>query len=141
MKKILFVFSLAFLFAACGVENNQDVSDKKKGSEDTLRFDPAEGLPDGPSTTYHPNGGIKTKGTIVDGKRHGLWESFYENGTKWSETNYAYGVREGKTVSYHKNGFIHYIGYYSSNKKTGKWMIYDEAGVLIQEDNYVEEAE
>ena len=39
---------------------------------------------------YHPNGKLKEKGILVNGKKDGFWTSWYENGQKSEEQTYKY---------------------------------------------------
>lgn len=82
------------------------------------------------SETY-ANGYVKIRGTLIDGKRSGLWESFYDNGYRWSEMEYYKGKRDGNVVSYFPNGMMRYQGQYASDNRVGLWMFYDTTGVLV----------
>jgi antitoxin component YwqK of YwqJK toxin-antitoxin module len=138
--RIFFLFiSLSLLFTACNqTEKSGETPTPEKQHEviDVKPFNPAENMKEGMNEAFHANGNLKMKGEVVDGKRHGVWTTWYENGVKWSENTYSYGVLEGKTVTYHSNGQVHYIGYYSSDKKASTWMFYDENGELIKEEDY-----
>ena len=136
MRKLFLVTCLIILASCNGDETPADNKTERQADTDTLKYDPAAGLDDGINETKYPNGNLHTKGSVVNGKRHGTWESWYENGNKWSETTYSYGVREGKTVSYYPNGMVRYIGYYNNNKQSGKWMTFDESGNLVEEKDY-----
>ena len=46
-------------------------------------------------TTYHNNGNKCEKGFCKDGRREGLWESWYENGEKKREVTF----KDGKEIS------------------------------------------
>lgn len=83
------------------------------------------------SETY-ANGFVKLRGTLIDDKRSGLWESFYDNGYRWSEMEYYKGMRDGAVISYFPNGMMRYQGQYASDNRTGWWMFYDTTGALIE---------
>lgn len=79
---------------------------------------------------YHDNGMLSIEGTTIDGKRSGLWRSYYPTGLKWSETTFKQGVMEGPTVTYYPNGMMRYNGFYHDNDRSGLWNFYDTLGVL-----------
>lgn len=83
-------------------------------------------------TETYANGYVKLRGTLIDGKRSGLWESFYDNGYRWSEMEYYKGMRDGNVVSYFPNGMMRYQGRYASDNRVGFWMFYDTTGVLLE---------
>ena len=72
----------------------------------------------------------------ANGNRDGLWISYYENGTKWSESYYDDGSREGHSLSFFPSGQTRYIGEYKNDKKIGVWKFYDEDGELFKEETF-----
>ncbi len=68
--------------------------------------------------------------------RNGLWLSYYENGSKWSESMYVHGKKNGHSVTFFPNGKIRYIGEYKDDEKSGNWRFFDEVGLLVSEENY-----
>ena len=89
-----------------------------------------------PFIEVYDNGQPKIKGLMVDGERDGLWVSFYEDGTRWSEENYRAGKRDGRAINFHPNGHLRYRGQYVDDVKTGLWQFYDEEGKLVKEMNF-----
>lgn len=79
---------------------------------------------------YYDHGTLRITGMSVDGKRSGLWRSYYPNGMKWSETNFKDGVKEGPTVTYFANGFMRYNGFYHDEGRSGIWTFYDTLGTV-----------
>ena len=79
---------------------------------------------------YHENGQLKIEGEMVNGKRHGLWKSFYPDGKKWSETTFENGAKTGRTVTFYENGMMRYQGQYTNNERSGVWKFYNEEGAL-----------
>lgn len=80
---------------------------------------------------------IKIMGPLDnEGRRHGAWESFYENGKKNSATYYIHGVKNGHSIVYHPNGNVYYYGEYLNDEKVGVWRTYNEKGELISEDEF-----
>jgi antitoxin component YwqK of YwqJK toxin-antitoxin module len=140
MKNIYFIGIIAFL-AACGGTNPDNQNDSS-GSKDSLvkseNIESIETIPtNGNSTEYHPNGNIKMEGKLNDnGNREGLWVSYYDNGTKWSESYYNDGKKDGHSLSFFPNSQIRYIGEYQDDEKSGTWTFYDEEGNVVTEETF-----
>ncbi|WP_026704699.1 toxin-antitoxin system YwqK family antitoxin [Flavobacterium soli] len=50
------------------------------------------------STYYHENGQISQEGFYKNGKVHGQWVSFDQNGKKTAIANYNEGIKTGKWI-------------------------------------------
>ncbi|WP_294819864.1 membrane-binding protein [uncultured Flavobacterium sp.] len=81
MKKIM--FAAAMLTA--GVLSAQEVKPKHEIQDQMVK-----------STYYYENGQVKQQGFYKDGKLHGIWTSFNEDGTKRAMGEYNSGVKTGK---------------------------------------------
>lgn len=79
-------------------------------AQDTPRHEIENGLVK--STYYHSNGAVAQTGYYKDGKVHGLWTSFDENGHKTA------------------------IAQYEDGRKTGKWLFWN--GDKLSEVDYTE---
>lgn len=79
----------------------------------------------------YPSGQIQIIGFSRSGLREGLWVSYYENGSKWSELYYSNGKRNGKTTAWYENGVKRFDGFYKDDKKFGVWSYWDEKGNLV----------
>jgi len=80
---------------------------------------------------------IKMMGPLDnEGRRHGTWESFFENGKKNSATYYVNGVREGHSIVYYPNGAVYYYGEYKNDEKVGIWKVFHENGELASEEEF-----
>ena len=90
----------------------------------------------GESIVKYPNGNVKMHGMMKDGKREGLWKSFYDNGIQWSETTFAGGIKNGKTTTWYENGNKRYEGFYANDLESGKWTFWNEAGELASTKDY-----
>jgi len=75
------------------------------------------------------------KGELIDGKRHGKWISYYNNGDIFKELNYNKGKKEGQYKHYFNNYLIH-SGRFENNKEEGKWIYLDKNGFLKRENFY-----
>ena len=84
----------------------------------------------------YKNGVIQKRGIMKNGKRDGLWKSYYENGSPWSETTFKDGIKNGKTTTWYPNGQKRYDGFYINNRESGKWTFYDEKGTITKTTDY-----
>ena len=82
---------------------------------------------------HHPNGKLKTKGLLKNGKRTGDWIAYHNNGNIYRENKYKKGVLNGKTAAYYPNGNVQYVGLYINNKKDDSWFFYLEDGSFEKE--------
>ncbi|HZO91781.1 MAG TPA: hypothetical protein VFB38_25920 [Chthonomonadaceae bacterium] len=67
-------------------------------------------------------------GEYVDGKKHGLWVSYFANGNKMSEGTYRKGKKEGRWVQYWPNGNKKSEATFVDGKYTGYYVCYYENG-------------
>jgi hypothetical protein len=79
----------------------------------------------------YKNGIIEMQGMMKDGKRDGIWKSWYEDGSPWSETTFAAGKKNGRTITWYSNKQKRYEGFYTNDKESGKWQFWDEAGKAL----------
>ena len=45
-----------------------------------------------------------TKGSYKNGKKHGLWETYFDNGLLYTKENFNNGKEDGLSERYYKNG-------------------------------------
>ena len=103
---------------------------------------------------------ISEEGYYVDGKKHGKYSWFYDNGSPAAVYHYSFDVIEGEVVfyfkeggistishykaglqhgfykEYHENGKLKLEGQYTFGKKSGRWISYDEQGKRIGVENF-----
>ncbi len=84
----------------------------------------------GESIQHYSSGAIKMRGMMKDGHRSGIWKSWYENGTPWSETTFLEGRKTGKTITWYENGKKRYEGFYTNDIESGKWVYWNEEGKI-----------
>jgi hypothetical protein len=82
---------------------------------------------------YHSNGIKSMEGPLENEVRHGMWKSYFEDGTLWSEGAFQKGLRHGKGIVYHPNGRKFIEGTYMLGERVGKWTWWDENGSVISE--------
>ncbi len=119
------LLSGAILFAC----DNPQVESSKEKTEPVIQQSPTDEVD---VVEHYENGVVKIQGKSVDGKRVGTWESFFENGYKWSEVEYANGVKKGPVVVFYKNGMMRYQGRYYNDERAGLWTFYDTTGIVLK---------
>lgn len=67
-------------------------------------------------------------GDYVDGKKHGLWISYFADGTKASEGHYCNGQKDGLWRLYHPNGQTKSEATFANGKYVGLYISYHENG-------------
>ncbi|MGZ4035335.1 MAG: toxin-antitoxin system YwqK family antitoxin [Bacteroidia bacterium] len=109
-------------------------------SDSTLKFTIKDNrdsvIKDGEYIERYKNGVIKIKGEMKNGKREGLWKSWYEDGTPWSETTFKAGLKNGPTGTWYENGIKRYEGFYTNDVESGNWMYWDEKGRVHENKDY-----
>jgi len=98
--------------------------------EKNITVDQKKSITDGEFIEYHPNGNVKTKGLLKNGKRTGTWTAYHANGNLYSENKYKADIRNGKTAAYYPNGNVQYMGLYINNEKDDHWFFYSEDGAF-----------
>jgi antitoxin component YwqK of YwqJK toxin-antitoxin module len=73
------------------------------------------------ATYYHDNGNVKEEGFYLDGKLHGKWSSYNQQGEKLAIGEYANGAKTGKWFFWAQNSLSEVD--YNNSKLTGvkKW--------------------
>jgi antitoxin component YwqK of YwqJK toxin-antitoxin module len=134
------LFLLCIFLAACNNRTSQNIDNSVQ--HDTIKTDKVAAITkdsvikNGEYIQYYKNGVIKISGIMKDGKREGLWKSFYENGSPWSETTFKNGVKNGKTITWYENEKKRYEGFYTNDSESGKWIFLDEKGNVVTKKDY-----
>jgi antitoxin component YwqK of YwqJK toxin-antitoxin module len=123
-KHVFYILIIGLLNFACGPEEKKET----QGNSEEILVPAEEKDKLIEKVDYHSNGQLKAKGTTLNGKKMGLWVSWYENGLKWSETTFQNDIKEGTTKSWYPTGILRYTGKFSSDKKSAFWVFYDETG-------------
>ena len=109
-------------------------------SEDMLGLHYRDGLYYEPFSDVPFTGDIASdgwsKGTINNGKKHGTWISYWENGQPHHKENYINGNKEGEWISYWENGQLNQKGNYKNGKREGAWSSYTDDGQVFRKGNY-----
>jgi antitoxin component YwqK of YwqJK toxin-antitoxin module len=139
MKKLVLLFSILFIIAACKHKNtNVEVKTYSNGSPKDSTYYEGEGAQKEKvkEVQFYPDKKEKVAGEFKNDKRTGPWVYYYPNGNKWSEGAFVDGLDDGKHTVYYENGNVRYEGSYNRGKQIGIWKFYDESGKLVKEKNY-----
>ena len=81
---------------------------------------------------FYENGQLRLLGNYnEDEERDGLWVSYFDDGTIWSECEYKNGMKDGMNNAYYSNGKVRFAGFWKENQRIGEWNSYSENGELI----------
>ena len=132
---------LTFILCCTAMFSCESVEDPQPTTETVLdsnkEEDLIEQMPNMYREYYPGKKQIKMTGPLDnEGRRHGAWESFFENGKKNSATYYLNGLKDGHSIVYHPNGAVFYFGEYKNDKKVGVWKTFHENGELASEDEF-----
>ena len=72
------------------------------------------------------------KGLIRNGKKEGLWTTFFSDGRALSKAHFKNGILNGHFESYQSNGDVRAIGNYKDGKRSGDWVTYQSSGEVWQ---------
>jgi hypothetical protein len=75
----------------------------------------------------------KSQGSFRNGKKHGPWVSYYDNGQLWSKGTYKNDKEDGPWIVYYKNGQLLSKGTLKDGKGDGPWVGYNDDGTVWEE--------
>lgn len=81
---------------------------------------------------FYSSMALRMRGDVVDGRRDGLWQYFYENGSPQVEATYVDGREDGEYRVYRESGVPYYVGRYKAGARVGVWEVYDADGNLVE---------
>lgn len=121
-------------------KNNKRFGEWKFGSnyiEKTEEYD-ENGLLDGTSIGYHPNGEKSYMGQYSSDNKIGIWFSYYKGGELNEIERYnPSGKLEGASISFYENGDTLTFGDYKENERIGEWKSFYEGGKIKREEYYI----
>lgn len=123
---------LAFgLLMACTEEEEQK---KTVVPEDEVLMETKDGM----YKQYYPGKKVvKFEGPQdEEGRRHGIWYFYNEQGAMISMTEFRHGKKNGVSLHKYPNGAVQYTGEYNDDKQVGIWKTFDVDGTLKDSVNY-----
>lgn len=85
---------------------------------------------------FYPNGKLLSKGNLVNGKKEGKWEFYFDNGNYWGNCEFVNDKPHGYCEYNYITGKTYVKGYYLEGNYNGDWEFFDEDGKLILEERY-----
>jgi antitoxin component YwqK of YwqJK toxin-antitoxin module len=80
-------------------------------------------------TRYYPNGQKEIEGGYdKEGKKTGLWTSWYPSGKVSKEENYLADKKNGRQRDFYESGKPNFESNYKNNIPDGDWIFYDGQG-------------
>ncbi len=76
------------------------------------------------------------EGEYLDDQKHGLWITYYANGSKRSEGSYNRGLKEGLWLQYWPDGSIKSEATFRNDKFTGPCTVYHANGNIAHQGYY-----
>lgn len=93
---------------------------------------PAQTVTDGPDKVFDAEGRLEMEGDMKNGKRHGVWTSYFPDGHVRSRNEYRNGELEGITTAFRANGAPYYTGQHHRDREAGLWRFFDDKGDLAR---------
>lgn len=84
-------------------------------------------------------GDVSALNKYKDGKKNGLWRTYYQTGQLKTEGRYSAGLKEGVHKEWAKDGILLLEGIYAQGKANGLMKWYHERGHLAGEGNMVDD--
>lgn len=82
------------------------------------------------------NGGIFTEQSYKQGKEHGPWVVYYQNGNKQKEGSKHEGADHGVYYEWFESGQLMYEYHFDKGVRVGKWLSWYENGTQYTERNW-----
>jgi antitoxin component YwqK of YwqJK toxin-antitoxin module len=133
MLRIQHCAFLLLLFCSACSRHVEIKTDAATGFRTVFTIDPDSRSYHGPYTRTDSTGRLLEKGTLVNGKLHGIREIYYPNGGIEIRERYDADVITGLYESFHPNGQLEQSGYLVNGAMTGLWRKWDDNGALLEE--------
>lgn len=115
------------------LEGPRKVYDPQRGGRLVELTYYSDGKKHGNYTKWYENGKIQENGVYVYDVRDGVSNWYFENGNKSVEYSYRDGKLDGNASTYYDNGKVSAYGMYINNMQTGEWKEYYENGNMKAE--------
>lgn len=134
-KIVVLLLFLVFILQAC----SEPVADADKLQiRNSIYYLPNESEPyTGVAKSYYAsNGQIKVLVKVINGRFDGAYNSWHENGQKWSESTYKNGELDGVLTSWYSDGQKNFEMTFKNGKKKGLITEWYENGQKKTEGTY-----
>ena len=85
---------------------------------------------------YYENGQLHEEGQFKEGKKHGLSKSYWENGRFETEVHWVDGKSHGPWKYHEKDGHLKITGFFKEGKRNGPERWYFKSGQISWEGHY-----
>lgn len=94
------------------------------------------GMINGLSKVFYPDGGLSEQHYYKNGVRDGLWEQYYLDGKLKLRGGFKTGEKHGLFKTFYNSGRPMIEGQYLQGHQDGKWTYFDEKGSLSKTETY-----
>lgn len=111
---------------------------EKQYSDGTLKsdYEVKNGKIHGEYIEYHENGNVLIKGLYNNGSAEGEWIEYYQNGVTLQVNHYNKDMLHGDQQGWHENGQLALVGDYVNNKEEGKHFYFGLNGDTLKIETY-----
>ncbi|MDX9749476.1 MAG: hypothetical protein RBT71_00145 [Flavobacteriales bacterium] len=133
-RSLILAAALLPVLLACGPRAGTDpaLPTGQAGAPAPPQADTTPPPADGIQEITYPDGRVRMRGPLVDGRRHGLWTAYFPDGTVQSRGMYRNGLRHGTAEVFHPGGMPYYTGQYHQDNPSGEWLFHDTTGALLR---------
>lgn len=95
-----------------------------------------DGLKDGVSKTFYPEGKVAEEITYQLDEKDGPWIKYFTDGKVQLKATYLQNKLEGLYTVYHFNGMVEISGTFKNSEKEGTWVYMKETGEMEKREEY-----
>ena len=95
-----------------------------------------DGLIDGLSKVFFPEGGLSELNVYKQGIKDGLWEQYYDDGKIKLRGAFKSGEKQGAFKIFYPSGHFMISGQYNTGHQDGTWFYYNEKGATEKKEIY-----
>jgi len=129
-------FIVIFFISMASILNAQELviryydDDETKIKERFYVRDSVSLIPHGLYASYYLNGSTRAQGKYFDNKPHGIWKYYFEDGSIKTKGEYNMGMVTGRWQYFYENGNTKMKGVLVDSKKEDDWTYYYENGQI-----------
>lgn len=137
MQKSILLLLITLFFFGCGSQFEEVVEESyPDGNPKLVKHYTKKDRTLIKEITYYPNQQKQSEGEIKEGKMHGKWSFWFQNGQLWTVAYYQENIEHGEQTVWHDNGNKYYQGSFEDGVRTGIWKFWDSSGNLTKTIDY-----
>ncbi|MEM9679496.1 MAG: toxin-antitoxin system YwqK family antitoxin [Bacteroidota bacterium] len=148
----LYIVLICVFIYGCNSLNGTDGTERPSRSvvfgqpvlNDSIVFDRKKGVAlyhnklfTGTAISYYDNDSVATSIDFLEGKRHGQYKKWFEDGNLCFKASYSNGKRHGRSYSWRKNGNLRSESYFISGVAEGEQLQFYQGGHLFKRINLI----